>query len=94
MLGTGVAAAGKLHAVTNRSCTLAAATVSTRSASFVTEHKMAPHTHVEHLDVNRQRITCYMFDECGEPALCSIAHVLCATPSAKETLFCSTSEDR
>ena len=56
MLGTGVTDAGTLRAVTTRSCTLAAAAVSTGCVSFVTDHKMAPHTHVEHVDVNRQSI--------------------------------------
>ena len=56
MLGTGVTDAGTLRAVTTHSCTLAAAAVSTGCVSFVTDHKMAPHTHVEHVDVNRQSI--------------------------------------
>ena len=94
VLLTVAADADTLHAVTIHSRTLATAAVSKGSASFMTEHKLAPHALIVAPRVRRQSIRACLYDESGEAPLYSSESVLPATSCATETVCRGTGEER
>ena len=72
----GSADAGTLHAVTICSRAAATAADSKDSASFFTDHMLAPHAQAEALSGYRQSRVLWLFDESGQPPLYRSASVL------------------
>ena len=72
----GSADAGTLHAVTICSRAAATAADSKDSASFFTDHMLAPHAQAEALSGYCQSSVLWLFDESGEPPLYCSASVL------------------
>ena len=72
----GSADAGTLHAVTICSRAAATAADSKDSASFFTDHMLAPHAQAEALSGYCQSSVLWLFDESGQPPLDYNASVL------------------
>ena len=72
----GSADAGTLHAVSICSRAAATAADSKDSASFFTDHMLAPHAQAEALSDYRQSRVLWLFDESGQPPLYCSASVL------------------
>ena len=72
----GSADAGTLHAVSICSRAAATAADSKDSASFFTDHMLAPHAQAEALSGYCQSSVLWLFDESGEPPLYCSASVL------------------
>ena len=72
----GSADAGTLHAVSICSRAAATAADSKDSASFFTDHMLAPHAQAEALSGYCQSSVLWLFDESGEPPLYRSASVL------------------
>ena len=90
----GSAAAGTLHAVTICSHAAATAADSKGSASFFTEHMLAPHAQAERLSDHRQSRFLCLFDESGEPPLYCSASVLRTHYSVKENTHLRAGTER
>ena len=85
--------AGTLHAVSICSRAAATAADSKDSASFFTDHMLAPHAQAERLRDHRQSRMLWLFDESGEPPLYRSASVLRAHYYVKEdTQLCAGTE--
>ena len=72
----GSADAGTLHTVSIYSRAAATAADSKDSASFFTDHMLAPHAQAEALNDYRQSSVLWFFDESGQPPLHGRASVL------------------
>ena len=89
----GSADAGTLHAVSICSRAAATAADSKDSASFFTDHMLAPHAQAEALSGYCQSSVLWLFDESGQPPLYYITSVLRARYSVKEnTHVCAGTE--
>ena len=89
----GSADAGTLHAVTICSCAAATAADSKDSASFFTDHMLAPHAQAEALSDYCQSSVLWFFDESGQPPLYCSVSVLRTHYSVKEnTHLCAGTE--
>ena len=80
----GSADAGTLHTVSISSRAAVTAADSKDSASFFTDHMLAPHAQAERLRDHRQSRVLWFFDESGEPPLYRSASVLRTHYSVKE----------
>ena len=90
----GSADAGTLHAVTICSRAAATAADSKDSASFFTEHMLAPHAQAERLSDHRQSRVLWFFDESGEPPLYCSASVLRTDYFVKENTHLRAGTER
>ena len=90
----GSADAGTLHAVTICSRAAATAADSKDSASFFTDHMLAPHAQAEALSGYCQSSVLWLFDESGEPPLYCSASVLRTHYSVKENTHLCTGTER
>ena len=92
----GSADAGTLHTVTICSRAAATAADSKDSASFFTDHMLAPHAQAEALNDYRQSSVLWFFDESGQPPapLHGSASVLRTHYSVKEITHLLAGTDR
>ena len=90
----GSADAGTLHAVTICSRAAATAADSKDSASFFTDHMLAPHAQAEALSGYCQSSVLWLFDESGQPPLHGSASVLRTHYSVKENTHLCTGTER
>ena len=90
----GSADAGTLHAVSTCSRTAATAADSKDSASFFTDHMLAPHAQAEALSGYRQSSVLWLFDESGQPPLHGSASVPRIHYSVKENTHLRAGTER
>ena len=90
----GSADAGTLHAVSICSRAAVTAADSKDSASFFTEHMLAPHAQAEALSGYCQSSVLWLFDESGQPPLNCSASVLRTHYSVKENTHLCTGTER
>ena len=86
--------AGTLHAVTICSRAAATAADSKDSASFFTDHMLAPHAQAERLSDHRQSRVLWLFDESGQPPLHGSGSVVQTHYSVKENTHLCTGTER
>ena len=90
----GSADAGTLHAVTICSRAAATAADSKDSASFFTDHMLAPHAQAEALSGYCQSSVLWLFDESGQPPLYYHASVLRTHYSVNENTHLRVGTER
>ena len=89
----GSADAGTLHAVRIRSRAAVTAADSKDSASFFTDHMLAPHAQAEALSGYCQSSVLWLFDESGQPPLHGSGSVVRTHSHVKEdTQLCAGTE--
>ena len=90
----GSADAGTLHAVTTCSRAAATAADSKGSASFFTDHMLAPHAQAEALSDYCQSSVLWLFDESGQPPLYHNDSVLRTHDCVKENTHLRVGTER
>ena len=86
--------AGTLHAVTICSRAAATAADSKDSASFFTDHMLAPHAQAEALNDYRQSSVLWFFDESGQPPLHGSGSMVRTHYSVKENTHLHAGTER